>query len=209
MVLIIHVLCACGQQTQLAFEAGIQTGNWKLIGHVSQYESKFRIGILTGGNTDIPVVPGMTLQSEVQYARFSSVQSSEHQHATYNANYLVLPVMARYDLDNGLSFMAGPQIGLLLGAGTSTDREVTNMTAGLRKMDLFIRIGAQHRPINRFTIGIWYQHGLMDTDKGAHLPLQNRGLGLEITYKAGSGLRTLINNLFSRTEKGVKNPMSR
>ncbi|HLF65961.1 MAG TPA: porin family protein [Saprospiraceae bacterium] len=193
MLLVIH---AFSQRPAFAVKAGLSQGNVGMCDPLSQFENKFNIGIHTGVNTDIPVAPRMTVQSELQYAMFGAVYTSGDQKARYKTNYLLLPVMAKYSLDNGLSFLCGPQGGVLVRAKSVIAGRRYDLRDDMKKTDFFLVFGVNYKLQNGIGLGFRYQHGLMKVENGAAMSLKNRGFSVNVSYHLGNGSRNLLDKLF-------------
>jgi hypothetical protein len=184
------------QKPTYGFKLGFNFGKWSLGEPTSQFENKFRLGIVTGFNAEIPVTEPVTIQAEILYSMFGSVFRDGDDVARYKANYMLFPVMARYNLDNGLSFMTGPQFGLLISAKSNIDGEKYNFRDDMKKGDIFLAFGAEYKLKTGIALGFRYQHGLTNTETGADVPLRNRGISLTATYKLKSSFREMLNDVF-------------
>jgi hypothetical protein len=179
LVLMQQGLCGFAQGAEISLKAGLSQFT-RVIGEpVLQFENKFSIGFLTGVNADIPVVPKMTIQSELQYAMFGSAYNPAEYRIRYKTNYLLLPVMLKYSLDNGLSFLAGPQAGILVSAKASVNGERYSMKEEMRKMDFFLVAGIEYRMRDGIRVGMRYHYGMMQ-QIGSD---RNKGVSLDISYR--------------------------
>lgn len=193
MMLVIHVF---SQQPAFSIKAGLNPGKWELGERASQFENKFKIGLHTGVNADIPVTPRITVQSELQYAMFGSVFTSENQTARYKANYLLLPVMAKYNLDNGLSFLCGPQVGVLVSAKTVINGVRSDFRDEVNKTDVFLVLGFDYKLEGGISMGFRYQGGLRSMEDEEDTVLKNQGFSLNLSYRLGNGFREFLDKLF-------------
>ena len=185
------------QQTTYGFKFGFNAAKWGIGEPTATFENKFRIGLITGFNADIPVSGPVTVQSELVYAMFGSQFSQQDEFAKYKVNYMLLPVMAKYNLDNGMSFLAGPQLGLLVSAKSNLDGEKYDFKDDMKKTDIFFVFGAEYAMHNGIALGFRYQHGLMNTEKDAEVPfIKNRGISLTATYKLKHSFREVLKTLF-------------
>lgn len=90
--------------------------------------------------------------------------------------YLELPLMAEYRLANGLTFSAGPALGVLLSSSSTLDgslrvnifgfgidqpfTNIDNSTDGLRSTQLAAVAGLGYRSTGGLDIGVRYWHGM-------------------------------------------------
>lgn len=160
---------------------------------LSQFENKFRIGFFSTGNDDIALQPRVILQGEVQYSMFGSVVRRNTQLVRYKTTYLLLPVLAKYHLQQGLSIVGGAQAGLLIHASSLMDGRKYDFKSTMRNTDWFFVTGLDYEVRGGLSVGIRYQHGLRQM--GGHVR-QNRGFSLDLSYEFGVGIRELLKTIW-------------
>lgn len=196
MMLLLLVVHMFSQKTAFSVKAGLSSGNWGTGEAASQFENKFRIGLHTGVNADIPVVPRLTLQSELQYAMFGSIAVTEHRTVKQRANYLLMPVMVKYNLDNGLSFLCGPQAGVLVNASSTINDKRYDIKEGMKKTDVFIVFGVDYRVKSGFSLGFRYQNGWRRMENTITAPRKNQGFYVDLSYRFGNSFREMMDKIF-------------
>lgn len=162
---------------------------------VSQFENKFRVGIFSSFDKDIPLKPRMTVQSELQYSMFGSVVSYNAQQVRHKTTYLMLPVLVKYNLDNGLSLVGGAQAGRLMSANSLMGGRKYDFRRALRNTDWFLVLGADYHVRGGISVGVRYQRGLLEIGS-REISMKNRGFSLDISYELGDGVRELLKSFF-------------
>lgn len=194
---LLFTISAIAQKPSYGIKFGVNNAKWGIGEPTATFQNKFRVGLVSGVNVDLPVSGQVTLQSELLYSMFGSTFSKNSQYAKYKVNYLLLPVMAKYNLDNGLSLMAGPQFGLLTSAKSEIDGEKNDFKDAMKKTDLFFVIGADYKMHNGMVLGFRYQHGLTNTETDADVNfIKNRAFSLTATYKLKHSFSETVNSIF-------------
>ncbi len=196
ILIVLHAMNVFSQKPTISVNAGLNFGKWEFGEPTAQFDTKFKVGPLTGANTHIPIAPRIAIQSELHYTMFGNVYTSGDQHARYRSHYLLLPVMVRYSMDNGISFLSGSQSGLLVIAKSMRDDERYNIRDAMKKTDFFLVFATEYRATSGVRLGLRYQHGLWDVDKTTEISLRNRGFSLSMSYELSSGLRQLMKGIF-------------
>ena len=190
-------LSAFSQQPEYGFKFGINNAIWSIGEPNASFQNKFRMGLITGVNADIPVSGQIGVQTELLYAMFGSTFTDEGDFAKYKVNYLLVPVMGRYNFPNGFSVMAGPQFGLLLSAKSNIDGNKHDFKDDMKKTDIFFAVGGEYKLPNGLLLGLRYQHGLTNTEKDADVNyIKNRGFSLTVTYKLKQSIGATLDELF-------------
>ena len=121
-------------------KAGVNFSSDKTSGGgVSTTESG--TGFLAGVYAAFPVSNAIKIQPELLYDNQSTTNSG----VTDNANYLSVPVLAKYAFkSSGFSVLAGPQIGLLLSAKEKADGTSTDIKSSLNSTNFSLAVGAEY-----------------------------------------------------------------
>lgn len=108
---------------------------------------------------------------------------------TYKLNYLLLPVMAKYEVVPGLSLEAGPQVGFLLSAeddyefnGTSMTEDVKDFTKGI---DFAFNAGIGYKFDAGYHVRARYMIGLTDVtdfEEPSNAEWKNSGAFISVGY---------------------------
>jgi hypothetical protein len=178
--LVILGIQAYGQQAVWSATGGLNFGKWK-FDHKSDYNHA-RTGILLGATVDIAVQDEWSVESGLQYAMFGTHLKKHYEEATYKANYLVIPMLARYTFPIGISVHAGPEIGCLVSAHSILDGDGYNFKDEMKSFDLFLAIGAMYTLENGLSVGFRIHRGLTNVEDGASTSIHNRGVSLIAAY---------------------------
>ncbi len=118
ILLVLSSLFSLNAQSNLRFGA---KGGINFANVVGDFSEKFtnRTGFHLGGTAEIPVLKKFFFQSELLY----SIQGTKNNEFPVDGpltetklEYLNIPLLGKYYLMEGLSLMAGPQVGFLLSA---------------------------------------------------------------------------------------------
>jgi hypothetical protein len=157
MLLLIQVINVFPQNREISFYSGLKLGNLEVGKPTSQFDDKFKVSLLRGGNRETQVPPRLTYQSELHYTVFGSVHVTEDQYERYRSNYLLVPVMVRYNMDNGMSLLCGPQPGFLLKAKSIHDQHKYNIRDDMKKLDFLYVVGVEFKTQSGIHLGMRYQ----------------------------------------------------
>lgn len=126
-----------------------------------------------GAVAEIPICNSISLQPELLYSR----QGSDYEEASFSgsvkADYLNVPVMAKYYLGEGFSVEAGPQIGFLMSAKDEYDGGDDDIKDYLKSTDFGVNFGLGYKLDNGLNFSARYNLGLSnvndsnDLDAGA------------------------------------------
>ena len=123
-----------------------------------------------GGVAEIPVSDDFAVQPELIYSEQGSDYEEESFEGTVSVNYLNIPVMAKFQVAEGLSVEAGPQIGFLLSAkdeytysGGSEEMDIKN---DLKGTDFGINLGLGYELDNGLNFNARYNLGLSNANDG-------------------------------------------
>ena len=101
------------------------------------------------------------------------------------ADYLTIPVMAKYYVAEGFSINAGPQIGFLLSAKIKTNDETVDMKDEFESTDFGLGLGAGYKMENGLFFDARYVLGLSNIAK--EMPsdeyVKNNVLQFSVGYK--------------------------
>ncbi|MEZ0483261.1 porin family protein [Fibrella aquatica] len=128
---------------------------------------KERIGFHAGVFTQIPVGSAFAIQPELLYVNKGASTDyralGQNGEASFNLNYVDLPVLATFKLGNAVELQAGPYAGYLLNSGFSTTGAVnTGLSLGT---DQFNRVdyglaGGLNVYFGQVLLGVRYTQGL-------------------------------------------------
>ena len=143
-----------------------------------RYDSK--LGYNLGMIAHIHFNSRFAFQPEITY----SAQGAKEGNATYNLDYINIPVMFQYMYDNGFRLQAGPQISFLVN---------TNLD-DISPIDLGVGLGASYVvPSTGFGVDARYNLGLINIHKSGTVNSTNRGFQFGLFYIFGHNTRIVLN----------------
>jgi hypothetical protein len=182
LALILFAIKGQSQEAQLGLTGGFNFAKWNLGSESSAFDRKARAGIFLGIKAELPVAECVDVQTELLFSMLGAKFEDRYKTAWYRSSYLVLPVMGKYNFKNGISVMAGPQLGYLLSAKTNEDGDIYNFREDVKKTDLFFVLGAEYHFKNGISAGMRMQHGLSDIDPDDDTAIRNRAFSLTAAY---------------------------
>ena len=184
------VFSAYGQRMSAGIRAGVNFSHIRtetdLIGYsFPSGRTGYHVGyFVTAMFSDIFGAQGEMLYSSVGY----KVRSTAHK-----LDYLVVPLLFRYQSSPVLSVHVGPQIGYLISAKLKSEDDSEDISNGHKGFDLGLAVGAEaHLP---FALGISarYVAGLLnafDNDLlGGRVKIYNQVLQLSVTWTLSGELK--------------------
>jgi hypothetical protein len=142
------LVCVCAfafttnaQETKFGLKAGVNLAN--ISSDVPDYESDMMIGFYGGGSVLLGLSDNFGINADVLYSIKGAKQKTEETMTlgsittkyefenTVTLSYIEIPILARYTLESGLYFNAGPYIGLRAGFKVESDATVSITTNGV------------------------------------------------------------------------------
>ncbi len=168
-------------QTYFGFKVGTNFSN--INGDNDLKGVKF--GMHVGAVTEIQISDLFSLQPELLYSKLGS-QDKNNKSLKYNNNYIVIPIMVKYFINNVISIDLGPQVGYLLFAKSSNGwEEWTDIKKDLNTFDYGINLGASYEMDNGMNINIRYNYNFANIYKAdiLNLDANNTVIQLSLGYK--------------------------
>ena len=123
---------AFGQQ--FGIKAGGNYSNISSDGSIS--ESKGKMGYYAGVFANLPVAESFSIQPEVIYNNVGSKTTFKNNLANFesnlNLNYITIPVMFQYNFVPEFYMEAGPEVGFLVSAKSTTKGEIGGLAVDSR-----------------------------------------------------------------------------
>jgi Outer membrane protein beta-barrel domain len=175
---------AFSQQTEFGVRAGANISNWNVSSSGSDLTTSSIAGLEAGLLADLHVSRSFSIQPEIIFSMYGSKIKSGGAAVEYRANYLNIPVLAKYHLPQGVAFFAGPQLGMLLSAKGKLDGEdkqdIKNL---LTSTDVFAVIGVEYNSPIGVSVGLRYNHGLTNIYEQEAGNIKNSSFGISFGYK--------------------------
>jgi opacity protein-like surface antigen len=177
------------QKAQFGIKGGLNSSNFS--GDTEGIDFKSRIGFNLGAFAAIKLSEKITLQPEILY----STQGAKAVNVSalyddiiytgdvkFNLSYINVPVMIKYYVADKFNLEAGPQIGFLTSAKTSTKLDGSSQSVdedvkdSFESVDFGLNFGAGYDFTKNFSAGIRYNLGLANiakTESGDNSKIHN------------------------------------
>ncbi|RZJ50010.1 MAG: PorT family protein [Flavobacterium sp.] len=187
------------QETKFGLKGNLNISNF--TGDTEGLDLKSRVGFNVGGFVAIKISEKFTLQPEVLYsAQGTNIDNfgADIEGNFYTADvkfklaYINIPVMFKYYAAEKFNIEAGPQIGFLTSAKTSTKVNGFNQTVeqdvkdNFESIDFGVNLGVGYDFTEHFSAGARYNIGLSNiakTEAGDDTKLHNSVFSFGVGYK--------------------------
>ncbi|MBP1224737.1 porin family protein [Flavobacterium sp. 1355] len=185
------------QEAKFGLKGGLNISNFS--GDTEGIDFKSRIGFNVGAFLEIKLSDKFAIQPEVLYATqgataddFVDLESGITGDVAFKLNYINIPVMFKYYVAEKFNIEAGPQIGFLTSAKTTTklngysgkhDMDVKDM---FESIDFGLNFGAEYDFTEHISAGLRYNLGLANiakTEEEDDSKVHNGVFSLSIGYK--------------------------
>ena len=117
--------------------AGVNLAN---VGGDESSENAMKIGFHVGGIVEISVNENFMVAPGIIYS-IKGTQAKTNSDFKVNLNYLEIPINAKYKLESGLNFFAGPYIGILMSAKATDGTIDVDVKELVQSTDIGVNIG--------------------------------------------------------------------
>ncbi len=187
------------QKAEFGIKGGLNSSNFS--GDTEGIDFKSRIGFNLGAFASVKLSEKITIQPEIFYStlgakavNFTLVYDDMllTGDVKFNLSYINVPVMIKYYVADKFNIEAGPQIGFLTSAKTSTKLDGSSQTVdedikdSFESVDFGLNFGAGYDITNNISAGIRYSLGLANiakTEPGDNSELKNNVFSLSVGYK--------------------------
>ena len=131
---------------QRGFEWGVKAG-LNLANWTKTDDAKFRPGLVAGVFGEYVINDFLGVQGELLYSMQGFKVKEDGETATNINDYLVLPILAKFYILEGLSVDIGPQFGYMLSAKVKYDGDSESYydEDGLKKFDVSVGMGLSYK----------------------------------------------------------------
>jgi len=186
------------QKAQFGIKGGLNSSNFS--GDTQGVDFKPRVGFNVGAFAAIKLSEKITLQPEIlfstQGAKAENVNADVNganytADIKFNLSYINVPVMFKYYVADKFNLEAGPQIGFLTSAETSTKLDGYSQTVDQDAKDYFesvdfgFNLGAGYDFTKNVSAGVRYNLGLsniLKTEPGDSSKSENSVFSLSVGY---------------------------
>lgn len=173
------------QEVKLGLRAGISLASFNVTG--VDVGTRNKIGPDIALLAELPISDRFSVQPELGFVSMGSKLQSGSDKATYNLNYLKIPILARYHSPEGWGIMAGPAFASLLSAHGQLNDGTPKVNAKeyFNNNDFFAVIGMDYQFKMGLNLGFRYNLGLTQQNRDPSAEIWNRALNFSIGYKLG------------------------
>lgn len=151
-------------------------------------------GFYVGASFDLPIADVFSIQPEVIYSRQGAKMSGNILGVKFegklNMDYVNVPVMAKLNIGDNFSVLAGPQVGFLVNdpqvvtsSSLTKDQSSTLLNKdNFAKFDFGLSLGAMYR-MNGLYFDARYYHGLANTFDSKNNSAQNIQVGKDQNFR--------------------------
>jgi len=173
-------------QVQFGATAGLNmsnvTGDGESIG--------MKMGMHVGVSASIPFSDAMSLKTGALYSIKGAADSEDGADITMSLSYIEIPLNLSFAVSDQMSLMAGPYIGILMGANMKVEYDGETIfessdTEGMATMDLGLNLGAGFAVSDAISINAGYQLGLTSLDEDGDGDAKNSNIHIGMTYSFG------------------------
>jgi len=150
--------------------------------------NSMKIGAHVGVGFDFSINDNFSIAPSILYSMKGCELTVLSVKVKSNTNYIEIPILAKYQLDNGINFSAGPYVGILAAAHLSSDDETVDTKDSFNSTDIGMKFGVGYMMKSGFGIGVNYGLGLTTIDKavnGTSADIKNNVIGISLCYMLG------------------------
>jgi len=175
-------------QAQFGATAGLNMSN--VVGDGESLGMK--MGMHVGVSASFELSDAMTLKTGALYSMKGAQMDLEGETLKFNLSYIEIPANLSFAVSDQMSLMAGPYVGILMGANMKLEVDGTTIleqdgTDGMAAMDIGINLGAGFAVTDAISINAGYQMGLTSLDEEGDGDAKNSNIHIGMTYSFGGG----------------------
>ncbi|WP_276504648.1 porin family protein [Terrimonas pollutisoli] len=164
--LFLSTLFVSAQETHFGLKAGLNVSSVN-VSPGGDYDSK--AGLHVGGLAHIHISRHFALQPEVVY----SMQGGKVDDVKLKLNYINIPLLAQYMVDNGFRLQTGPQLGLLVSSKREAGDVEVNLEDNFSTVDFSWAFGMGYLFPAGFGVDARYNLGINDIYEPGAAKLKN------------------------------------
>jgi len=192
-ILVIISICSEGLYAQgldFGVKAGVNVANQKISGDYEP-DTKAMIGFHGGVFVTWMFTEKLGLQPEVLFSTQGSKDSENIYDYAIITNYVNVPVLVRYDINDMFSVHAGPQFGILISADEEFDGDKQDIKDDFKTTDIGVAVGAEADLPANLGVGVRYIIGvsnvLKEGESFGNTELKNGVLQVYVKFRIFKG----------------------
>ena len=172
------LLTVAAQEVHFGIKAGVNASSVE-FSNVNDYSGK--AGLHIGGLAHIHISRQFALQPELVYSMQGGQDESEN--IKLKLNYINIPVLAQYMINDGFRLQTGPQLGFLLSAKSKVGDVEYNRKDDLSSIDFSWAFGAGYLFPSGFGIDARYNYGISNISDNTTYKAKNRVFQFGLFYQ--------------------------
>ncbi len=141
----------------------------------------FHVGVVA----EIAISDQFSVQPELVYSAQGATTSEEGIDVDINADYINLPIMAKYYVAEGFSIEVGPQVGFLMSAKAKAEGEEEDLKDFIKGIDFGANLGIGYKLESGLNFGARYNLGLSnvnDDEDSDEFEIKNSVIQVSVGY---------------------------
>lgn len=153
-------------------------------------DNAMKLGFHFGAMVELPITDNFIINPGVLYS-MKGTQSDSLSDYKFNLSYIEIPINAKYRMESGLNFFAGPYLGFLMTSEATDGNNTVDFKDFTESMDFGLNIGLGFDMDMGLGISAQYGLGLANINKDRDLPgidtpsNTNSTIGISIRYMFG------------------------
>jgi opacity protein-like surface antigen len=147
-------------------------------------QNAMKIGLHIGGVVEIAISDNFMVAPGVLYS-MKGTQDKDDSKFKLNANYIEVPVNAKYKLESGLNFFAGPYLGLLMSAKATDGTNDTDVKDFFKSSDFGLNGGIGFDLESGLGFSAQYGMSLSSISDDSSVDSKNTVIGISVRYMLG------------------------
>jgi hypothetical protein len=184
--LLLTVLCLSISLAASALSFGPIAGvNLSNVTGDGDSSNAMKVGFHFGGIVELSITDNFIIAPGVIYS-VKGTQDKDVSDNKLNLSYLEIPINAKYRLESGLNFFAGPYVGFLMSA--TAEPSGTDVKDFLESSDIGLNVGLGFDLEGGLGFSAQYGMGLTSISKdiaGTSIDNKNSTIGISIRYMLG------------------------
>ena len=172
------VMSVTAQEVHFGIKAGANVSSVE-ISNGDDYNSK--VGLHVGGLAHIHISRQFALQPELIYSMQGG--KDEGDNIKLKLNYINLPVLAQYMINDGFRLQTGPQIGFLVSAKSKVGDVEVNRKNDLSSVDFSWAFGAGYLFPSGVGLDARYNYGISNISDNTTYKSKNRVFQFGLFYQ--------------------------
>jgi hypothetical protein len=169
-----------GKKLNWGFKVGLNGSNIRVEDGLN---SDWKTGLATGVFFTIKAGNKFTIQPEFLYSSMGGKNLGSAEETSLRLNYFSLPLLAKYQVTNKLSVVAGPQVDVVINAKSKSNAGFDEVTNNYRENSFNATGGIEVWPAKCLGFSARYIYGLNNIAETGVAKLKNQGVQVMLAVK--------------------------